>query len=79
MIEDALQRFVDAADGNLQESMDDDIQDRQKSQTYIAEKNGQLSLCSRIVRCEFLAELLMECHVLVIPAKKNILISFENG
>lgn len=79
MIEDALQRFVDAADGNLQESMDNDIQDRQKSQTYIAEENGQLSLCSRIVRCEFLAELLMECHVLVIPAKKNILISIENG
>lgn len=39
MIENAFQRFVDAADGHLQKSMDNDVQNWQKSQAYIAKEN----------------------------------------
>lgn len=67
MVQDAFQSFVDTADGNFEESMDYDVQDRQKSQTYVAKKYWQLRLCGRIVWWELLAEFLMECQVLVVP------------
>lgn len=49
MVQNAFQSFVDTADGNFQESMDDDVQNRQKSQTYVAKEYWQLCLSGRIV------------------------------
>lgn len=49
MVENALQRFVHTVNGNFQESMDNDVQHRQESETHIAKENWQLSLSGRIV------------------------------
>lgn len=67
MIENAFQCLVNAADRHFQETMDDDVQHGQKSEANIAKENGKLRLRRRVVWRKFLAELLMECHVFVVP------------